>query len=206
MKQSRILWTLGVACFCLPVCTGAEEPDGILGKWLIGDGAVCVEVTKSGAEYTGTIVWLRESTYPEGHALEGRPKIDRFNPDASRRDRPLLGLQVMEGLSYAGRNRWQGGVIYDADAGRTYRCMVTLESPDRLAIRGYVGLSLIGRTTSAVRCTSSFKREDVRADHEPDVSNESPPAREVHGGLPRKEAGHSVSPTCVLPASQKKRS
>lgn len=140
-----------VFLFASVVAFAENEADRILGEWLIGNGDVCVKVERIGTEYVGHIAWLKEPIYPQGHPLQGRNKIDRFNPDESKRQRPLIGLMVLEKLTYSGNNKWEGGTIYDADSGKTYRCCITLESQNELAVRGYVGLQLIGRTTKALR-------------------------------------------------------
>ena len=49
----------------------------------------------------------------------GKPKTDTLNPDPAKRSRPLLGLQVVLGLTPNGANRWSGE-IYNADDGKTY--------------------------------------------------------------------------------------
>ncbi len=144
---------------CYASSTTTDDPDSILGKWLLGNGEVCVEVVRVGSEYSAKIVWLKEPVYPKGHTLEGKSKIDRFNPDETKRTRPLLGLTVLSGLTYAGNNEWTGGTIYDADSGKTYRCHITLESSDRLSVRGYVGFRVLGRTITAYRNNSYFDGE-----------------------------------------------
>jgi uncharacterized protein (DUF2147 family) len=41
---------------------------------------------------------------------------------------------------------WENGEIYDPKSGKTYSCVMKLESADKLSIRGYMGISLIGRS------------------------------------------------------------
>ena len=41
---------------------------------------------------------------------------------------------------------WKEGTIYDPESGKTYSCKLTLESPKRLKVRGFIGFSFIGRT------------------------------------------------------------
>jgi len=61
------------------------------------------------------VVWLEETNDPK----TGKPKTDMLNPDPAKRTRPLLGLQVVHGLSPNGPNKWSGQ-IYNADDGKTY--------------------------------------------------------------------------------------
>jgi uncharacterized protein (DUF2147 family) len=57
-----------------------------------------------------------------------------------------MGLDILSGFKYGGGNIWQDGKIYDPKNGKTYSCKMTLEG-NELKVRGYVGFSLLGRTT-----------------------------------------------------------
>ena len=79
--------------------------------------------------------------------MAGKPRTDRYNPDPELRARRVIGLQIMEGFAREGDNRWEGGTIYDSDNGRTYRSRLTLLSPNRLELHGYIGIPLFGRSS-----------------------------------------------------------
>ena len=49
-------------------------------------------------------------------------------------------------LSGDGDGAWSGGFIYDPNSGKTYRGKIKLTDPDTLRLRGYIGISLLGRT------------------------------------------------------------
>jgi len=49
-------------------------------------------------------------------------------------------------LSGDGDGEWSGGTIYDPNNGKTYSCKLKLTGPDTLKVRGYIGISLIGRS------------------------------------------------------------
>ena len=90
---------------------------------------------------------MKESNYTDSKdGPVGTPKVDRKNPDPALRNRPIIGLQVVEGVTATGDNRWENGSCYDPESGNTYRCKMRLLSPDRLELRGYIGISLFGRT------------------------------------------------------------
>ena len=119
----------------------------ILGSWKTDGGKSELEFFSCGEKICGKIVWLKEPNYTNSKdGPVGTPKVDRKNPDPALRNRPILGLQVMEGLTATGDNRWGNGSCYDPESGNTYRCKMRLMSPDRLKMRGYIGISLIGRT------------------------------------------------------------
>lgn len=114
--------------------------DSILGTWLNQEGTAHVLIAKSGTNYTGKIVWLKEPVE------NGKPKTDKNNPEVSRRSTPLMGLIILKDFIYDGEEgEWTDGTIYDPKNGKTYSCTMTLED-GRLNVRGYIGISLIGRT------------------------------------------------------------
>ncbi|UFK98362.1 DUF2147 domain-containing protein [Kaistella faecalis] len=61
-----------------------------------------------------------------------------------RKNKPILGMEVVRGLSKDG-SEFTGGTITDPKTGKTYKCTIT-RSGDKLNVRGYIGFSLIGRS------------------------------------------------------------
>ncbi len=122
----------------------ADDMPNIDGTWLSGDGDGWIDVTVTPAGVSGVI---------EGsaNADEDRPDTDEKNPDPALRNRPLIGLQLFQGFDYAGNGRWTGGTIYVPNSGKTYRCIVTYVDHNTLKVRGYIGVSLLGRTETWTR-------------------------------------------------------
>ena len=120
----------------------STNPDAIVGNWKNGEGTGIIQIYKNGEKYQGKIIWLKEPNDPE----TGKPKLDKHHPDAKNHSRPLMGLVNMWGFSYNGDNEWNGGKIYDPKNGKTYSCKITLASPTTIKVRGYIGVSMIGRT------------------------------------------------------------
>jgi uncharacterized protein (DUF2147 family) len=118
-----------------------NNPDAVLGTWYNGSKESRIEIYKCGDKYCGKIVWLKEPNNEEG-----KPKLDKNNPDAKLQSRPILGMVLMKDFEYDAKNVWDEGQIYDPKSGKTYSCKMTLTDPNRLEVRGYVGISLIGRT------------------------------------------------------------
>ncbi|MFL6653094.1 MAG: DUF2147 domain-containing protein [Sulfurifustaceae bacterium] len=138
----------------IPLLATGADPDAILGVWTTAEGKSRVEISKKDGQYQGKIIALKEPLYPTdandkqyvaGRA--GQPKVDRNNPDEKLRERPIVGLDLLSGFRYDGDDVWSGGTIYDPESGKTYKCKLTLVSPNELKVRGYVGVSLLGRTT-----------------------------------------------------------
>jgi uncharacterized protein (DUF2147 family) len=129
------------------VAWAADDADGMLGTWVTADGSARIQVVKHGDVYDGSIVWLKEPVYPaDDKTMPGKPKVDRENPDASLQNHPVLGLPLLQGFKYSGDGVWNDGKIYDPTNGKLYSCNVTLMMDGRLKVRGYVGISLFGRT------------------------------------------------------------
>ncbi|HVA55299.1 MAG TPA: DUF2147 domain-containing protein [Gammaproteobacteria bacterium] len=130
------------------VIFGANQADAILGVWTTQDGKARVEIVQQNGLYLGQIVWLKEPLYPadDDQGMSGKAKVDRMNPDASLKTRPIIGLPLVNGFHYAGADAWTGGTIYDPESGKTYSCKISLMSDGALRVRGYVGILLFGRT------------------------------------------------------------
>ena len=126
----------------------AQKGDAIVGKWWNEEKDAQIEVYPCEGKYCGKIILLKEPNYPadDPKGMAGKPKVDRENPDASQRERPLLGMNLVWGFTASGKNLWEGGFIYNPRDGKTYKCKMTLENPDLLKVRGFIGISLIGKT------------------------------------------------------------
>jgi uncharacterized protein (DUF2147 family) len=126
----------------------SANADDIVGVWFNGEKDAQIEIFKCGEKYCGKIVWLKDPNYPEGSkdGIPGTPKIDHHNPDPAHRKDPIIGLQIVHDFVFAGDDRWKDGRVYDPKSGKTYSGKMTLVSPRQLKLRGYIGISLIGRT------------------------------------------------------------
>ena len=105
------------------------------GTWLTEDGRARVRVEKCGANAAnvcGYISWLKDPLTPDG-----KPRLDIHNPDASKRSRQALGMQILLGLQPDGAGKYKGQV-YNAEEGKNYEVTVWLEQPNEFRIRGCV--------------------------------------------------------------------
>ena len=126
-----------------PGALGAEAD--VVGLWLSGDGDGWIEIRQQGSEFVGIIAGSPNTR--EGDP----PRLDDKNPDPSLRHRMLDGLIFMQGFVYDGENRWSGGTIYDPNSGNTYKGTMRLIDSDTLKLRGYIGISLFGRSDTWTR-------------------------------------------------------
>jgi uncharacterized protein (DUF2147 family) len=131
--------------------TGASA-DGITGTWMVQDGSAKVKIEKMNGKFVGKIVWLKD---PIDKAT-GKPILDAKNPDKSLRARPQMGLPLLCNFDYDGDNVWTSGTIYDPDSGDTYSCKITYINNSTIEVRGYVGISLFGRTETWKKCPETM--------------------------------------------------
>jgi uncharacterized protein (DUF2147 family) len=140
--MKTILLSITALLFTGFVSGQAFNSDDILGVWLNEDKDAHVEVYKEGDKYFGKIVWLK---FPNDE-VTGKPKVDDENPDESLQNEPVLGLVLLKDFVFD-EDEWDSGTIYDPKNGKTYDCYMVLKDKDNLKIRGYIGISLLGRTT-----------------------------------------------------------
>ena len=107
---------------------------------MVGSGKAAVQIYKCSAKYCGKIVWLKEPKNPDG-----TEKLDVNNPDKSKQSRKLMGMNLVWGFKFDGK-KWADGGIYDPEKGKTYSCKMTLEGNNKLKVRGFMGISALGRT------------------------------------------------------------
>lgn len=123
-----------------------EEGDKLMGVWEPSHGKARVKITKVGNKYFGKIVWLKEPKYDDG-----TPKVDKNNPDSKMHSTPLLGYSILKDFEYSGKKTWSNGTIYDPENGSTYNCTIKLTNENTIEVRGYIGVSAIGRTDTWTR-------------------------------------------------------
>lgn len=115
----------------------AQAPDPT-GLWLTENKRAVVKIDRCGQSLCGNIHWI----------IEGGMQTDAKNPDASKRGQPMCGLPILYGFKQNQKNLkvWESGKIYKADEGDVYNATLSVTSPDRLYLRGYVGVPLLGKT------------------------------------------------------------
>lgn len=130
--------TAGLLAFLFAGMAQAAQPggDSIVGIWNTSKGEANIQIYRCGGYYCGKIIWTKD-----------KPGVDDKNPDPGLKGRPVIGMQMMNSFAFDGKEKWTGGRIYDSDSGKTYSAQITLDSPDRLRLRGYLLVSLLGKST-----------------------------------------------------------
>ncbi|PMS18306.1 DUF2147 domain-containing protein [Trinickia dabaoshanensis] len=68
-----------------------------------------------------------------------------------RKDQPILGMTIIKSMKQDGE-KWDGGSILDPENGKVYKCNMHLEDGgQKLVVRGYIGISLLGRSQTWMR-------------------------------------------------------
>ena len=142
MKKFVFLWILALALTVFMFAADKnKEQDAIIGNWVTSNKLAKVQIYKTDNKYYGKIYWLKEP-----NDKDGKPKTDKENPDNKLQSRPILGMIMLKDFVYDEDYVWKGGEIYDAKSGKTYSCKITMKDNGRtLKVRGYIGISLIGR-------------------------------------------------------------
>ncbi len=144
--MSRKIIVISILLFCFVSFSHGQdkqllpEGDRLLGIWLT-ESKDKIEIYKDSQEYFGKP--FVEPGYKD--------RLDVNNPDKSLRNRSLVDTKILKNLKYIGKNRWAKGAVYDPASGKTYQCIITMKSENKIKMRGYIGVSWIGRTFTWTR-------------------------------------------------------
>lgn len=123
-----------------------NKAEDIVGIWLTGgEDPAKIQIYKAGEKFYGKIVWLKNPSN------NGKQRLDNNNPDKKNQSNTIIGLVILKGFKFDGDDEWEGGDIYDPENGKTYSCYMYLKDMNTLKVRGYVGISLFGRTETWTR-------------------------------------------------------
>lgn len=131
------LVTLAVVLFA--GTASADEPTGV---WRMDNGKVTLEVSRCGDQLCAKIVGLKKPM------KDGKPKVDKDNPDEALRSRPIMGLSLLKDMKPTSENTWSGEV-YVPDDGNTYNATMTLKG-DTFKMRGCIA-SILCKTKTFER-------------------------------------------------------
>jgi uncharacterized protein (DUF2147 family) len=140
----KTLYFFAALLFC-SACLKAQ--DLTIGSWYNAEKTAIIKFYVESEKIFGKIIWLKE---PQ---TNGKNKTDENNSDKTLRTRPIMGLVFLKNFKKDGASKWAGGTIYDPNNGKTYSCKITMEGDSKLNIRGYVGLSMFGRTSVFTRAS-----------------------------------------------------
>lgn len=141
---------LGVGALCLAtiidVAAAAQEtPVGLWNTISDRDGKPTgvVEIRESNGELSGVVRGILADAGPED-SICGKCTDER-------KGQPVIGMEILRHMHRTG-DEWSGGEILDPENGKTYRANMHLtDGGKKLVVRGYIGISLLGRSQTWIR-------------------------------------------------------
>lgn len=127
----KTVLTAAIAAILLSATSLHARAADAKGVWLTADGEAKIRVADCAGKLCGTIVWLKRPFDPD----TGKPSLDKQNPEAGKRTRPLIGVPILTGMHPTGTAQW-AGPIYNADDGNMYEGKMTLLDASTLKIEG----------------------------------------------------------------------
>lgn len=118
----------------------AQSGDALIGTYMTDKNEGMVEITKRDNKYFGKLIWTKTPG-----------KLDSNNPDDKQKTEKLAGKEILKDFAFDGKDLWHNGTIYDPKNGKTYSCKITRDEKGNLNVRGYIGVSMLGRTTFWVK-------------------------------------------------------
>ncbi len=138
MKVLSILLISFLTGIMNPDKLSETKPDDILGTYWSPKKDGKIEIYKRGNKYYGKTIWGKN------------PRKDTKNPDPKLRSRDVIGMEFLRDFVFDGDDEWIDGKVYDPTSGNTYSCKMWLEDGN-VELKGYVGISLLGRSETLER-------------------------------------------------------
>jgi uncharacterized protein (DUF2147 family) len=129
---------VAAGAMALATAVYAQSADDALGVWENPENKSHTEFYKCGDSVCGRIV----------KAVDGQ-KTDDKNPDAAKRNRPIVGLVIMQGAKKAGPTSWSG-TLYNRADGKSYAGTLTVKSKTAVELSGCVA-AIFCKTTTFTR-------------------------------------------------------
>lgn len=118
----------------------------VLGKWKTiddktGETKSVVDIYENSGKVYGKIIEIMDAT-------KRNKKCEKC--EGTDKNKSVLGLIIIKGLT-KDDEEYNGGKILDPESGNIYKCILKLSGKDKLAVRGYMGFALIGRSQTWIR-------------------------------------------------------
>ena len=118
------------ALLLMASASGASAAPNVIGNWLTEDKSAIITIEPCGRQLCGSIARILVNR-------PGRPWTDSHNPDPALRNRPVLGMRIISGLN-PGKERWDGGRIYDPQSGKSYKSYLQPNPDGSLKVAGCI--------------------------------------------------------------------
>lgn len=130
-------------CIFTFIATSQNKANDVIGNYVTPSKDGAIQIYESSGKYYGKVILNKDPS-----------RLDVNNPDKEKRTRKTLGLNILNDFTFDGDDTWENGTIYDPKNGKTYSCKITRDPNGDLNIRGFVGVSLLGRTETFTKIKS----------------------------------------------------
>jgi uncharacterized protein (DUF2147 family) len=137
-----------VLFFIVQTSFSQHKADDIVGSFFTPESDGVMQFYKTGTTYAAKLIWGKD-----------KERIDTKNPNTALRGQKVIGMVLAQGFVFDGKGTWKNGTIYDPNEGKTYDCKLVLDEKNNMKLRGYIGISLLGRTAYMVRMEEKDKKE-----------------------------------------------
>jgi len=118
-----------------------HDANRLLGVWEYEEKNLRIEIFEEDGHFAGKMIWFLSSSESMMNSYR-----DTENPEPKLTTRPLIGLKLVEKLSYQGNDTWGSGKIYDPNSGYTWDAQIHLTAPNTVVVRGYWKFKWIGKS------------------------------------------------------------
>lgn len=149
MLTLNFISILFISMLPMQVINHTVSEDAIVGKWMSTKKNVKVEVYKVNDEFRAKVIWFNDSD-DKTRPMETRKDLN--NPDKELRNNKILGMNVLKNLKFnAKNNRWEDGIIYDANSGRHFSSVVYFNDEGLLEVKGFWKFEFLCETLEFTR-------------------------------------------------------
>lgn len=110
--------------------SAAWAAPNVAGDWVIQDKTAVITIAPCGKRLCGRIA--KALVIKPGHA-----QTDVNNPNPALRNKPLIGLQILSNF-VPKSDRWDEGLIYDPEGGKSYKSILRLNPDGSLKVSGCI--------------------------------------------------------------------
>ena len=134
--MNKIIWAF-VLLLCLPFNFAAQ----VTGKWYViddNDGLAksIVQISEVNGKYQGKVLDI----------LPSSKRTHCENCTGQLKGKQLEGMVILYDLTIV-PNGGKDGKVLDPSSGRVFSCSIELAGPDKLKLRGYLGVPTVGMTS-----------------------------------------------------------
>ena len=152
----RTIYLLPLAALALALAHPVTAADAPPEFWINDQQGWVVETKPCDSGLCGYLV-----DFPSAHTVRpDGPEKDVHNPDKSKRAQPMCGMLLMGGFKPAKPEgaAWEDGWVYDPVSGSTFSGTISVVDDHTVRLRGYLGISLFGKTMMLRRTTAAAFR------------------------------------------------